>query len=170
MSYNMKTLNLSLLLVVLLESTLFISMIGDANKAGPEDYKFLEERLENTKAYTIEVIDAMPIESFNYKPSDDVRSFNAQGFHIAYSLEWFNASLKGSPIAWEPGDEERMSKEELITYTKEQFDAVKMTIMKGSSSDEFTEGIVSVLDHNSHHRGQMVTYLRLKGITPPSYR
>ena len=134
------------------------------------NYEYMKQRLEVAKAFTVEVMEAMPAEAFTYKPNEDVRSFGAQAYHIAYSTEWFHSSLKGAPIQWAPGDEDRMNKEALIAYTKEQFDAITKTIVNQEQSDRFTDGVIGFLDHNAHHRGQMVSYLRMKGIAPPNYR
>lgn len=134
------------------------------------DYDYMKQRLDNAKAFTVEVFEAMPTSDYTFKPSEDVRTFAGQAYHVAYSLEWYNNALKGSPVPWAPGDENSMNKEELITYVKAQFDAISETIYAAKQDDRFTMGVISVLDHNSHHRGQMVSYLRMKGITPPSYR
>jgi uncharacterized damage-inducible protein DinB len=133
-------------------------------------YEYLDQQLTNAKTFTLEVLEGMPADDYSFKPVEDVRSFGAQAFHIAYSLEWFNAQLKGQPIAWAPGDENRMNKEELVVYTTEQFDAMIEIINGAEESGAFTAGILGALSHNSHHRGQMVAYYRSNGMTPPAYR
>ena len=66
--------------------------------------------------------------------------------------------------------ENSKSKKELIAWAKEEFASMHKWIQEQPSNDRLTSGIISYLDHNAHHRGQIVTYLRLKGITPPSYK
>jgi uncharacterized damage-inducible protein DinB len=138
--------------------------------AQESDYEFLRGVLTSAQDFTIEVFNAMPEEGYSFKPNADVRTFAAQAYHIAYSLEWYNNTLKGTPIQWAPGDEDTMSKKELVNYVTEQFDAITETIMKADEDKRFTVGVMGVLRHNSHHRGQMVSYLRMKGITPPAYK
>ena len=87
------------------------------------NYEYLDQQLSNAKTFTLSVLEEMPEDGYSFKPGEEMRTFSAQAFHIAYSLEWFNARLKSAPIAWEPGDEDRLSKDELIAYTTEQFDA-----------------------------------------------
>ena len=138
--------------------------------AQDSQYEYLKGPLTAAKDYTLEVFNAMPAENFNYKPTEEVRTFAAQAYHIAYSLEWFNNQLKGTPIQWAPGDENAMNKEELVKYATEQFDAMTEIVMNAEETGQFTAGVIGVLRHNSHHRGQMVTYLRTFGITPPAYK
>lgn len=166
----MKFSNIALVgTIALLLSASSYAFQVDANAENPP-YNFMKQQLENSKAFTVEVFEAMPAEDYSYKPDNDVRTFAAQAYHIAYSLEWYNNTLKGTPIPWAPGDENRMNKEQLVEYVNKQFDAIMETIYSTPINDRFTMGVVSVLDHNSHHRGQMVIYLRMKGIKPPSYR
>ncbi len=134
------------------------------------DYDFLRKRIEDTKTYTVDVIKAMPEADYKYKPTDAVRSYAAQAFHIVYTIEWFLPKLKGNPVKWNPGDEERMSKTDLVKYADEQFDALKAFINEAESSPKLTDEIINLLNHNAHHRGQMTTYLRMKSIKPPKYR
>lgn len=165
----MKKINYSVLGL----SVLILAVFTIANDEKPVErasYEYLDQELNNAKDYTLEVLEGMPAEDYSFKPVEDVRSFGAQAFHIAYSLEWFNARLKGEPIAWEPGDEERMSKEELVAYTTEQFDTLIEIIHGAEESGAFTAGILGALRHNSHHRGQMVAYYRANGMAPPAYK
>ncbi len=139
-------------------------------QAQQSEYEFLRGPLTTAKDFTVEVFNAMPSEDYSFKPTEDVRTFAAQAYHIAYSLEWFSNQLKGTPIQWAPGDEDAMNKEELVKYLSEQFDALTEIIMSAEEDGQFTAGVLGVLRHNSHHRGQMVTYLRTNGIQPPAYK
>lgn len=156
----------------LLSLTLMAGLIVLTSAAPKEgDYDWLKQRLETTKAFTIEVINAMPDDKFDYKPNDDVRTFKAQAYHIVYSIDYYNRVFKrNGQAAWQPGDENSMSKAELVKWATEQFDALNETILSTSSNDRLTAAVISYLDHNAHHRGQMITYLRMNGVTPPSYK
>lgn len=134
------------------------------------DYSYLKDRLQNTKAFTIEVIEAMPESDYSYKPTNDVRTFTALASHVVYSIEWNIALMKKRPINWELGDENGFTKQELVEYVNSEFNSLIKFVAASNASPELTEKIIDVLNHNAHHRGQMMTYLRLKGITPPEYR
>lgn len=165
----MKKINYSVIALALLAVSLTVIAM-DEKPVERANYEYLDQQLTNAKDFTLEVLEGMPAEDYSFKPVEGVRSFGAQAYHIAYSLEWFNAQLNGEPIAWEPGDEERMSKEELISYTTEQFDAMIKTIHATEESGAFTAGVLGALRHNSHHRGQMVAYYRANGMAPPAYK
>ncbi len=165
----MNKINYSIIALALLIVSVTVSAM-DEMPDKQTSYKYLDQQLTNAKDFTLEVLEGMPADEYSFKPGDEMRTFGAQAFHIAYSLEWFNAQLKGEPIAWEPGDEERMSKEELISYTTEQFEAMIDIIHAAEESGAFTSGILGALRHNSHHRGQMVAYYRANDMAPPAYK
>ncbi|WP_303316193.1 hypothetical protein Q4Q34_12565 [Flavivirga abyssicola] len=66
------------------------------------DYHYLKERLEKTKSYTIEVLEAMPESDYMYKPTEDVRTYTALASHTIYSIEWNIELMKNKPIKWKP--------------------------------------------------------------------
>ncbi|MAL18336.1 MAG: hypothetical protein CL670_02665 [Balneola sp.] len=166
----MKSIPINKLLPALLIVSTVLVGASSIDSTRVTDYEYLTQKLTSVHEYTLEVFEAMPAEDFAFKPSEDVRTFSAQAFHIAYSTEFFKKRFNGEQVAWEPGDENRMTKEELISYFDTQFKEMSEFIMAQDANPQLTAGIVSFLDHHSHHRGQMITYLRVSGIEPPQYR
>jgi len=133
---------------------------------------------ENSKNYLIEVAEAMPENSYNYKPTERQMSFQEQLIHIQGNMEWLSTkyflgekSEKINPT----------SKEETINYLKASFEKVAETIkntpLKELTTEvDFFSGPKSKLqllnllqDHVTHHRGQLIVYLNLNNIEPPKY-
>ena len=167
----MKKSNALALSLAIIGLSLFAIAMDNETEEPKKNYEYLAQELENAKSYTIEVIEGMPEEDFTFKPGTEMRTFGAQAFHIAYSLEWFTAQMKGSPIQWAPGDEDRMSKDELIEYATKQLDEFIELVKNTEENGAFTARIIATLRHNSHHRGQMVAYYRANdNMTPPSYK
>ncbi|WP_420388320.1 DinB family protein [Roseivirga sp.] len=150
---------------------LAIILFASQSFAHEGGYDWMKQRLEATKAYTIAVLEAMPEGDYTFKPNDEQRTFAAQAYHIVYSIDYFQRAFSQGPNAqWAPGDENSKSKKELIDWAKTKFDEINAFILEQESNDQLTAGVISFLDHNAHHRGQIITYLRLKGINPPQYR
>ena len=138
-------------------------------KAG--DYDWMKQRLAATKAFTLDVLKAMPDDKYDFRPTKDVRTFKEQAYHIVYSIDYYRRVFGGNgQAAWQPGKEDTKSKAELITWANEQFDEMEKLIMAASNNPRLTAAIMSYLDHNAHHRGQMIIYLRANGIKAPAYR
>ncbi|MEQ9266274.1 MAG: DinB family protein [Balneolaceae bacterium] len=166
----MKKINYSVLTFAVLAFALVAVGMDKSTDQQEKSYEYLDRELTNAKEFTLEVFEGMPEEDYSFKPGEEMRTFGEQAFHIAYTFEWFNARLSGAPIAWEPGDESRMSKDELITYATDQMDKFIEMVQSSEESGQLTAAILGTLRHNSHHRGQMIAYYRANGMTPPSYR
>lgn len=147
-------------------ATIFLILISGSNRS----YEPLKKNLENAKAYTLAVVEAMPDENLNYQPTREVRSFAAQAYHIAYTIEFQNEISSGKSPSWNPGDENSKTKKELIEWIEKGFERMEAILKNAPYREDLVTSFVSFLDHNAHHRGQMVVYLRMNGIVPPSYR
>jgi uncharacterized damage-inducible protein DinB len=125
--------------------------------------------LENSRNYTLAVAEAMPQNFYGYKPVERVWNFGELLNHIAYSIEWWNDNyIKKIETEWNPPTGKK-TKTETIEYINQAYASIKGAIENSSSEDSVIDGFYSTINHVTHHRGQAVTYLRLKEITPPEY-
>lgn len=146
---------------------------------------FIEESLEkweNSKEYTIEVAEAMPEEAYDYKPTEDQMSFKEQLLHMMGNINWLSITyLPGESAGFDLKSTE-YSKQEIIGMLRKTYEMAgkaieKMDVEQLDEKVEFFAGpktkrqIMTLLnDHSTHHRGQIIIYLRMKGINPPRYR
>lgn len=129
----------------------------------------LSATLGNSKQYTLAVAAAMPDKDYSFKPTDEVMGFGELLNHIAYGIEWWEANyVKGVKTEWAPPATGH-SKKEAMAYLEKAYGNLDKTISNGSLSEDAVSGFYATLDHITHHRGQAITYLRCKGITPPEY-
>lgn len=150
--------------------------------------------LKSMKTYTLEVVDQMPEDTFDYKPTDSVRTFRQQVQHIIGTNHFLlNHYLKGNAASSLPDDlrksffyAEKTTKMELMELLGSQFDET-VTFLENASKDQYSKtftfgtpeapeikdyftAVMLVRDHISHHRAQLVLYLRFNNITPVQYR
>ena len=132
--------------------------------------------------YSVELAEIMPEEKYDYTPSENVRSFRGQLEHIIQNLYMLNGrfvldDFQRVQIA------EDASKEEVIKAMKTSFEYVYSTLLnmdeeqlegkiKFFTGDEFSRRHIFELmrDHMTHHRGQLIIYLRMNNLEPPRYR
>jgi len=137
------------------------------------------EKWDNSKTYLLEMAQLMPEEDYEYKPTERQRSFAEQLEHIQGNMDWL--STKYFSREKEKSDTFPSKKEQIITSLEKAFDAVGETVAATSEEElketvEFFAGPKSklqilnlLLDHVTHHRGQLIVYLNLKEIEPPRY-
>lgn len=125
--------------------------------------------LENSRNYTLQVAEAMPDQSYQFRPTETVWNFRELMHHIAYGIQWWEENqVKGNQMPWAP-TEVKANKKQAMAYLSQAFDSLRNTVEKQKLTDEAVKGFHATLDHITHHRGQAVTYLRCSGITPPEY-
>jgi uncharacterized damage-inducible protein DinB len=122
----------------------------------------------------------MPEENYSFKPTPDVRSFGQLVGHIADAQYGFCSTALGEPNPMKGIENTKTSKADLVAalkdgvaYCNKAFAA--MTDAQGGQMVKmfnFSLAKLTVLSvntaHTDEHYGNMVTYLRLKGIVPPS--
>ena len=146
----------------------------------PELIRITLPMMEVSKAHTLEVLDAMPEERFNYKPTEISKTFAEQMVHIAYSIHLSSESMmKGNPVTPNEPDPSQMSKAEIRRMLSDSFDEM-IESMKGLSAEDLAEvlprgitrgqGVIFAHDHVTNHRAKANLYLRMNDIEPPKYK
>ncbi len=139
----------------------------------------------STREYCLEMLEAMPAEHFDFKPVEEQDTFAQQFEHFARSnVGYFSHFHKevGEPRPTRP---ESLTKDTVRKFVVAMFDYVEAVLSSlteeeflrrdvrmspGSKSHTAQDVFLRAYMHTAHHRGQIVTYLRLKGITPPGWR
>jgi len=131
------------------------------------------------KTNVVKAAEKMPEANYSFKPTPDVRSFGGVIGHIADSQYGFCAAAKGEKKASDV-EKTKTSKEDLVAALKAAFaycDAVYNSLTDATAADKVDffgnkvtrMGILNFNNaHNDEHYGNVVTYMRLKGLVPPS--
>ena len=140
----------------------------------------MSERLTNSKSYALAVAEAMPEADYSFAPVESEMSFGKQLLHMADNMRWICSSYLGATIA-ESEVPTANDKAAIISRLANAFDIAIATVKNFPENDLATEvnffagpkskmQMINLLnDHQAHHRGQLVVYLRMKGIKPPRY-
>ncbi|KQC29394.1 DinB family protein [Flagellimonas eckloniae] len=170
---------------------LFIIMVFCAFKAPltAQRNDFIKEyleRFENSKKYLIKVADAMPEDKYNFRPTQESLSFAENLLHIGYAMDWHTQSLLGGRESRDWNTDTRYkvaskSKKEIIKVVDKTFHET-ISFIKQFDITEFDEKLdyfglnrtkrqilLLLANHITHHRGQILVYLRLNQLVPPRY-
>lgn len=132
------------------------------------------------KGNILRAAEKMPEESYAFKPVAEVRSFGQLVGHVADANYMFCAALTGTPPPVRGIEKEKTSKADLVQALQDSFaycdkaydsmtDAKAAQAVKLFGSERPALGVLDFnVAHDYEHYGNMVTYLRLKGIVPPS--
>lgn len=128
----------------------------------------------------VKAAEKMPEESYSFKPTPEVRSFGQLVGHVADANYMFCSQASGEVNPTKDIEKTKTSKADLVSaikgaagYCDKAYES--MTDAKGSEMVKFFSFNLAKLTllslntaHTDEHYGNMVTYLRLKGIVPPT--
>ena len=135
---------------------------------------------ERTKGILIRSAEKMPEENYNFKPVDTVRSFGQIIGHLADAQYLFCSTASGEKSPDLNIEKTKTSNADLIAALKEGFaycdkvydsmsDAAATQTVKFFGNDLPNYAVLSIsIGHNMEHYGNLVTYMRIKGIVPPT--
>jgi uncharacterized damage-inducible protein DinB len=122
----------------------------------------------------------VPEENYNFKPTEAVRSFGQIVGHVADAQYLFCSIELGEKNPAPKIEQSKTSKADLIAALKDAFaycdkaydgmtDASATQMVKLFGNDAPKLDVLTVNNmHNMEHYGNLVTYMRLKNIVPPS--
>lgn len=141
----------------------------------------LSRKWLNAKAYTLQLAERMPDNNYTYKPVHEVMSFKEQLLHMAANIQWLSSTYLFSKKDDLKIDTANMDKPALIKHIAQVYDRAlaahyHLTEKQLNEVIPFFAGtmtrrqvLVLLHDHQTHHAGQLILYLRLNGIKPPNY-
>jgi uncharacterized damage-inducible protein DinB len=146
--------------------------------------KSFVEHWRDTREYTLAVLDAMPADKFTSKANPAQRTFGEQMLHLtsANSAYFRGFDLVPPPDMKAPNAADKAAVRAFVVAGFDFTDAVlaKMTekdllrtdikfsprLPPHSTVDIFLRAYM----HTAHHRGQIITYLRVNEIVPPTWK
>lgn len=136
---------------------------------------------KNAQAYALDVATRMPDSAYGFKPMPEEMSFGEQLLHIADNINWLSSEYLLGGSTPKKQTTSPLSKASVLAILRAAYDtgyAVQQRLPAARLNDtvSFFAGtktrrqiVVLLHDHQTHHIGQLIVYLRLQGIKPPDY-
>jgi uncharacterized damage-inducible protein DinB len=130
--------------------------------------------------YLQKAAEQFPDSAYDFKPTPEVRSFGELIGHVAGSQQMFCAAALGEPQPAEDAVEKSAkSKADLVAALQKSSEycmrAYSQTDLQANGKVKMFGQEMSKLDvlvmnatHDNEHYGNIVTYMRIKGMVPPS--
>src|SRR5262245_45039909 len=151
-----------------------------AQTPAPRITKAMPTLFQRASNDILDVAEAMPAEKYSYKPTAEMSTFSDQLVHVAGIVQRFVDTSKG--VKTEATHHGAMGKPEVIALLKKSFQGGQDSIAQLSDSQlletvKFPFGDRMVTRYTywqgplyqiRNHHGQLVVYLRMNGIVPPT--
>jgi uncharacterized damage-inducible protein DinB len=151
-----------------------------AQTPAPSLAKELAASFQRAATEILDVAEVMPAEKYGFKPTPEISSFGDQLVHVAGITQRFIDSAKGTKT--DAAQHGAMAKPEVIALLKKTFQSAQEMITPLTDAQllepvKFPFGDRTVtratfwqgpLYQIRNHHGQLVVYLRMNGIVPPT--
>lgn len=163
--------------------TFFLCLLASCAVASAQDNPLSAFNVKSygyIKSWLLASAEKMPAENYSFKPTDSVRSFGQLIGHAADAQYMFCGTVMGEKGPAGSIEKSKSTKAELIPALKDAFAFCDkayngMTDTAGMKTVNFMgseipkiSALSANVTHSAEHYGNVVTYLRLKNIVPPS--
>lgn len=151
--------------------------------AAEKQLEVLSNRWEKAKTFTLQVADAMPGDSYDFKPKPEMRGYGELIAHIGTGNAFYFSRFNKGETPDNLTPPKAFDKESVKKYLTDTFDFCGGLLSKLTPADldksypgrpnqpaqTGWDWVLNGFIHTSHHRGYAEVYLREKNITPPRY-
>lgn len=126
----------------------------------------LRNGFNEVNGWVMKAAEAVPADKYNYRPVDSVRTFGQLIGHITDSYNYFCTNAVGTKVEWSDAVEKGSTdKDTMLPKLKE---AVGRCTTTYSASNAKLRPLLINVSHTSLHYGNIITYMRMMGLKPPS--
>jgi hypothetical protein len=130
----------------------------------------LSRKWVHSKAYALKMAELMPEQNYNFKPVPAEMSFKEQLLHIADNMQWLSSSYLFVTIPKAKIDTAHLTKAAVLKILSDAYDAgllahQQLSVAQLDEKVKFFAGPMT----RRQILGQLIVYLRLKGVQPPEY-
>jgi uncharacterized damage-inducible protein DinB len=132
---------------------------------------------ESTRNLVIGIVEVMPEDKYDFKPTPNVRTFRDNVIHLVAENYLFFGRVAGENLG-NPAQNLK-SRDELLKALRESYDygakvwaglseekALEMVDVRGQKVQRWS-AILGAIQDNMNHYGNLVVYIRLNGLVPP---
>ena len=156
--------------ILLILCSVFVSAASSFGQSTPEKTPDVATELRNgfneVNDWVTKAAEMVPAEKYSYRPTDTVRTFGQLIGHITDSYNYFCAHGVGNKVEWSDAIEKgKTDKDTLLPKLKE---AVGRCNTAYGANNAQLRPLFTNVGHTSLHYGNIITYMRMMGLKPPS--
>ena len=136
-----------------------------AKTGGTEGADALKTGFSELAGWIAKAADLVPADKYTYQPVKTVRTFGQLVAHIVDGQAYYCGRATGKPVEWsDAAANGPTDKATVVAKLKASMAACSSVYASGSG----VPMLIANISHSSLHYGNIVTYLRMLGLTPPS--
>ena len=141
--------------------------VSHAQQAAPNAQAAVKFGFDEVAGWLTASAELVPADKYTYKPVNTVRSFGELMAHAADGMNWYCGSAKAAKdVTWSDAVEKGgTTKAKVVAALKQSIQGCNAAY--GSPTARIDRLMANVA-HSSLHYGNVITYLRMLGLKPPS--
>jgi uncharacterized damage-inducible protein DinB len=125
----------------------------------------LRRNFNEVSGWVARAADMVPAERYSYRPTQSVRTFGQLIAHIADSHNYYCARAAGRNVEWSDPIEKGSSDKATVVQKLKQSNDACTAAYAGTGQ---VGPLIGNIGHTNLHYGNIITYMRMLGLTPPS--
>jgi uncharacterized damage-inducible protein DinB len=138
---------------------------GNAQAAAGDPRTLLQAGFNEVSSFVAKSADMVPPDKYSYRPTASVRTFGQLVAHMADGYVWYCARATGRNVEWSDAIEQGPGDKATIVAKLKQAQSGCSSVYGGQGS---FRALMENIAHTNLHYGNVITYLRMMGLTPPS--
>jgi uncharacterized damage-inducible protein DinB len=110
--------------------------------------------------------DMVPADKFTYRPVSTVRTFGELVAHVADSYVWYCNRASGRNVEWSDAIEKGKTDKATVTHKLRESLGICTAAYQNTGAN--IGGLMANVAHTNLHYGNIITYLRMMGLVPPT--
>lgn len=125
----------------------------------------LRRSFADVSGWVNNAMELVPADDYVYQPHESVRTFGQLIAHIADSYNYYCAIAAGQGVEWSDAIEKGSTDKATLTLSLEQaLDACNAAYAGNGQLGALVDNVA----HTNLHYGNIITYMRMLGLVPPS--
>jgi uncharacterized damage-inducible protein DinB len=133
--------------------------------AASDPAALLRGGFDEAAGWVLKAAELVPADKYGFKPAASVRTFGQLIGHVADGQNYYCARGAGQDVAWVQTVEQGSQDKAALVQQLKQSIAV---CVAAHAKAGLTGPLIANYGHTSLHYGNIITYLRLLGLVPPS--
>ncbi len=154
----------AILLAIAISTSTSTSSAQRADTATPN--AIAKRGFQEVSGWVTKSAEMVPDDKYSYKPTDSVRTFGQLVAHVTDSYNYFCAHAAGNKVQWaDPVEKGATDKATLLPKLKEAVDKCNAAY---ATENAPLPPLFTNISHTNLHYGNIITYMRMMGLKPPS--
>ena len=142
------------------------TVLAQSPAGRPDAAAALKQAFGEVSGWILKAADMVPPDKYNYRPVGTVRTYGELLGHVADGYNYFCSQASGKKVEWSDAVSKGKTDKATIVAALKSSTAACVAAHNGPNAG--IPPLIQNFGHTNLHYGNVVTYMRMLGLVPPS--